>query len=63
MKAKLVYATVITRVIVEDDATEDEIIKAAKPRLISNLTLDTSELIEKIKDDIDSPYNPLYDRR
>ena len=62
MKAKLVSATVITRVIVPDNASEETILESAKPRLLWNLINDYTDLVEEIKEDTESPYDPVYDK-
>ena len=49
--AKLVYVGFITRVIVDENATEEQIVEAAKPFFISNMEADWESSIEKIEDD------------
>ena len=54
--AKLVYATIMTRVIVDVDADEQTIIETAVPKLSENLMDAPHENIEKIVDDTECPY-------
>ncbi len=58
-RAKLVTIQVTTRVVVEHDDTEDEIVEAARPRF-RDIILDDSitEWLTEIKDDTEVPYNP-----
>ncbi len=54
--AKLVYVSFITRVVVDENATDDQIIEAAKPNLYEKVRLETGENLEKIEDDTECPY-------
>ncbi len=57
--AKLVLVSLMTRVIVEDTATAEEIVAAAKPNIQAKL--DNNELYEnteEIMDDTEMPYDP-----
>jgi hypothetical protein len=58
-KAVIVTAEVSTRIIVDEDATDDEIAKAAKKNLLRNLNADYSDLITDIYDDIVMPYGEM----
>lgn len=58
-KAVIVTAEVSTRIIVDEDATEDEIAKAAKKNLLSNLDADYADNITDISDDIEMPYGEM----
>lgn len=58
-KAVIVTAEVSTRIIVDEDATEDEIAKAAKKNLLANLDADYADNITDISNDIDLPYGEL----
>ncbi len=62
MKAKLVLWSPMTRVIVSDDATYDEIIKAAKDRFFEKLRDEYEENIEDVIDDQECPYDPEHDK-
>ena len=59
--AKLVRLMVTTRVIVDDNASEDEIMETALPRLLDNLQTNAFENIEDIVDDTEVPYDPDMD--
>lgn len=54
--AKLVYVTLLTRVIVEEDATEEDIMELAVPKLSESLMDAPYENLEKIVDDAECPY-------
>ena len=60
MKAILITIQIATRVIVADDATEQDIINIALPRLCRNMDSDPWGDSE-ISDDTECPYNPEYD--
>jgi hypothetical protein len=55
--AKLVYVTLLTRVIVNEDASEQEIMELAIPKLSENLMDSPYESIDKIVDDNECPYD------
>ncbi len=57
-KAVLVYVTVMTRVIVSKDASDEEIMLAAVSRLRTNLMDSPMENIEKIVPDTECPCTP-----
>jgi hypothetical protein len=59
MKAKLVYIDLLVRVIVPDNATDDEIMNAASDKALqeSNWTW-FNENVTEIKDDVECPYDP-----
>lgn len=59
--AKLVYVSLATRVVVDEDATEEQIIDAAKHRFIDKLNTEIDEHIESIEDDVECPYDPDLD--
>jgi hypothetical protein len=54
--AKLVYTSFVTRVIVDENATDDEIISVAKYKLHDIIIDEFSENLEKIVDDTECPY-------
>jgi hypothetical protein len=54
--AKLVYVSLLTRVIVEEDADQQAIMEMAVPKLSENLMDSPFENIEKIVDDTECPY-------
>jgi hypothetical protein len=62
--AKLVRVMITTRIIVDDNASEEEIMEIALPRLLDNLytIVDNAfENIEEIVDDTELPYDPDMD--
>lgn len=58
-KAVIVTAEVSTRIIVDEDATYDEIAEAAKKNLLANLAADYADNITDISNDIDLPYGEM----
>lgn len=56
--AKIVYVTFITRVIVDENATDEQIFEAARPELKRKADEEMFENLDGIKDDIECPYNP-----
>jgi hypothetical protein len=59
--AKLVGVSLLTRVVVENYATEDEIIKKAKQNFRTQLENDIGDNIDIIENDEECPYNPEID--
>lgn len=55
-KAFLVTASLITRVIAEEDATDEQIIRLAKDRLRHQFENDYNDIIEDVLEDTESPY-------
>ncbi len=55
--AKLVITNIVTRVIVEDNATKDQILNAAKVLIIESINEDLEQHVEEIMDDTEQPYN------
>lgn len=55
--AKLVRVTLMTRVIVDVDATEQDIMELAVPKLSENLMDSPFDSIEEIVDDTECPYD------
>mgnify|MGYP000563161168 CR=1 FL=1 len=55
--AKLVYMSMVTRVVVDEDATEEQIIEASRSQFTDKLRSDLYENIEEIVDDVEMPYN------
>ena len=58
--AKLVWASIGTRVIVEDTDTDEQIWAKAFPHLIENLTDSQMDSCESIEDDKEIPYGDKY---
>jgi hypothetical protein len=59
--AKLVYITMATRVIVDEDAQDDEIIEASRKNFILKVKEELHENLEDIVDDIECPYDENSD--
>lgn len=59
--AKLVTITLTTRIIVDDNATDDDIMALALPRLSYKLTHEPFEHLEGIVDDNEVPYDNAWD--
>jgi hypothetical protein len=59
--AKLVSVTLMTRVVVDENATEQDILELAIPKLSEKLMDEPFEHIEDIEDDIECPYDPDFD--
>lgn len=59
--AKLVAVSLLTRVIVEDTASEGEILSAASPRFIGKIHTDLEDNVEYIVDDTECPFDPEKD--
>jgi hypothetical protein len=60
-KAMLVAVSLMTRVIVDDKATYDEIVQATKSRFHDIVENDLGENIEWIEPDYECPYDPDYE--
>jgi hypothetical protein len=61
MKAKLVTISFIRRVVVEDNATEDEMILKAINKIRELDDIEMMENFEKVEDDIEYPFDPEFD--
>ena len=59
--AKLVWVSIGTRVIVDDNASDEQIMKLAMPRIIDNLMTNGFDNVESIEDDIECPFDPSFD--
>jgi hypothetical protein len=58
--AKLVVVSFITRVIVDENATDMEIIEAAKPRILEKIHKnEIGENLEEIMDDKECPFGTM----
>ena len=60
--AKLVYISLATRVVVDENATEDEILNAARSKFIVKVQEGLGENLEEILDDTECPYEPEFDK-
>ena len=54
--AKLVRISLVTRVIVDEDATQEDIMELAVPKLSESLMEQPFACIDEIVDDIECPY-------
>jgi hypothetical protein len=59
--AKLVTITMKTRIIVDENASECDIIELASIRMSEKIQHEFNENLESIVDDIECPYNPEFD--
>jgi len=59
--AKLVHVSMTTRVVVDKDASVEEIMEVASLRLIDKLNNEKMEHLESIEDDIECPYDNVLD--
>lgn len=59
--AKLVWVSIRTRVIVDDNASDEQIMELAMPRLFDSLMTNGFENIESIEDDLECPFDPSFD--
>lgn len=56
--AKLVYFTLLARVVVDEDASDEQIVAMAKPRILASINNDElGENVEKIIEDLECPAN------
>lgn len=59
--AKLVTITMSTRVIVDENASESDIIELASIRMSEKIQHEFNENLESIVDDTECPYDPEWD--
>lgn len=59
--AKLVYISLATRVVVDENATEDEIIQASRANFIDKIQVELGEYIEEIVNDTELPFGEIPD--
>ena len=59
--AKLVYISLATRVVVDENASEEDILNTATLKLIEKINNEIGEHVEDIVDDEDCPYDPEFD--
>jgi hypothetical protein len=57
--AKIVWASVGTRVIVDENATDEQVWETAKDNLVRNLASDGLDNVDKIVLDTECPYGTL----
>lgn len=61
-KAHLVYVSIATRVVVDENATEQDIIKLANAQIIDNIIVDgIFENVEEVLEDDECPYDADFD--
>lgn len=59
--AKLVYVSLVTRVIVDDNASDSEILMKAQMKFIEKIENEIYEHLEEIVDDTECPYDENLD--
>ena len=59
--AKLVCVSLMTRVIVDENASEADILELAGVKLAEKIQNELTEHLESIEDDIECPYDPNFD--
>lgn len=59
--AKLVCVSLMTRVIVDESATDEQILEQAKSQFITKVHTELHENLESIEDDEEMPYDPEFD--
>jgi hypothetical protein len=63
-KAHLVYVSMATRVVVDENATEQEIIELANAQIINNIIFDgIFENVEEVLEDNECPYDADFDNK
>lgn len=61
-KAHLVYVSIATRVVVDENATEQDIIELANAQIMDNIVVDgIFENVEEVLDDYECPYDADFD--
>ena len=58
--AKLVTISLMTRVIVDENATDEQIVEAAKSKFIEKINNEALENLEDIVEDTECPYGTFY---
>ena len=59
--AKLIEVSLITRVIVDEDATDEEMLDTAREQIVEKAKYELYENITLIMDDEENPYDPETD--
>jgi hypothetical protein len=59
--AKIVTISLMTRVVVDEDASENDIFEAARHRFKDKIDTEMGENIGDIYDDVECPYDPDLD--
>lgn len=60
--AKLVYVSLVTRVVVDENATDEQIVEASKSKFIDKVNTELMENLEEIIDDEECPYDSEFDK-
>ena len=55
--AKLVYVSLATRVVVDENATDEQILEIAKAHFLEKVNTELGEHLEEIIDDEECPYD------
>lgn len=61
--AKLVYVSLATRVIVDENASESEILEIAKNNFLGKIETELNEHLEEILDDEECPFDEEFDNQ
>jgi hypothetical protein len=61
-KAMLVRVSFMTRIVVEENATEEEVIEKAKEKFIEKINNELQENIEDVYEDEEVPYDENFDK-
>jgi hypothetical protein len=59
--AKLVYVSLATRVVVDANATDYQILESANPNFLEKVNTELGEHLEEIIDDKECPYDPVVE--
>ena len=59
--AKLVTVSLMTRVVVDEDATDTQILEQAKGHFIDKINTELNEHLEEILDDEEVPFDEAFD--
>jgi hypothetical protein len=59
--AKLVYVSLATRVVVDSDATDEQILEIAKANFLEKVNTELGEHLEEIIDDEECPHDEKFD--
>jgi hypothetical protein len=57
--AKLVYVSMVTRVVVDENATDEQILEAARANFIEKVQTELGEHLEEIIDDEECPFGSI----
>lgn len=57
--AKLVYVSLMTRVVVDENATDEEILEKCKVHFIDKIENEIFDHLESIEDDEECPYGTI----